>query len=40
MIFVDFGKLGKAKITRPTVLEVVAFGVFLAFVAVAVWALR
>ena len=40
MIFVDFGKLGKAKIARPTLLEVVALAVFLAFVGVAVLALR
>jgi hypothetical protein len=40
MIFVELGKVGRAKIARPTILEVVALVVFLAFAGVAVWALR
>jgi hypothetical protein len=40
MIFVDFGRFGKAKIARPTVLEVVAMVAFLGFVGAAIWAVR
>ena len=31
MIFLDLGRLGKARITRPTVLEVAALMVILVF---------
>ena len=40
MIVFDFGRFGKARITRPTVLEIVALFVFLAFVRIGIWALR
>jgi hypothetical protein len=40
MIIVDFGKFGKARITRPTFLEVVALLAVFAFVGITVWALR
>lgn len=40
MIAFDFGKFGKARITRPTVLEIIALAVFLAFMILVVWHLR
>lgn len=40
MIAFDFGRFGKARITRPTPLEIVALIVFLAFVGIGVWALH
>ncbi len=33
MIFIEFGRLGKAKLHRPTPLEVVALVALLVFVA-------
>jgi hypothetical protein len=40
MIVFDFGRFGKARITRPTFLEIVALVVFLAFAGLAAWAIR
>jgi hypothetical protein len=40
MIVFDFGKFGKARIARPTLLEVVALFVVLAFIGIGIWALR
>jgi hypothetical protein len=40
MIVFDFGRFGKASITRPTLLEIVALIVFLAFAVISIWALR
>ena len=40
MIVVDFGRFGKARITRPTMLEVLALSIFLAFLGVTIWVLH
>jgi hypothetical protein len=40
MIVIDFGRLGKARITRPTLLEVVSLIAFLTLIGVSIWALR
>jgi hypothetical protein len=40
MIVFDFGRFGKASITPPTLLEIVALIVFLAFVGISIRALR
>ena len=40
MIVFDFGRFGKARITRPTLLEIVALIVLLAFVGIGFWTLH
>ena len=40
MIAFDFGRFGKARITRPTLLEIVALVVLLVFAGIGLWALR
>jgi len=40
MIVIDLGRWGRARITRPTLLEVVALLVFLTFLGTAIWVVR
>jgi hypothetical protein len=40
MIVFDFGRFGKARIARPTLLEIVALVVLLVFAGIGIWALR
>jgi len=40
MIVFDFGRFGRARITRPTLLEILALIVCLAFVGMGIWVLR
>ena len=40
MIVIDLGRWVKARIARPTILELAALLLFLVFLGIAVWALR
>ena len=40
MIGIEFGRWGKARITRPTPLELAALVLLLGFVGIVAWALR
>jgi len=40
MIDFDFGSFGKARISRPTLLEALVLSMFLVFLGVAIWMLR
>jgi hypothetical protein len=40
MIVIDFGRWGKARIARPTILELAALLLILAFSGIVIWTLR
>jgi hypothetical protein len=40
MIVLDFGRFGRARITHPTLLEILALVICLAFVGMGIWVLK